>query len=99
MIVFLGCVLIIQASAFPPPPPDMFSKDADSRRPDLTKASPVPLAHPSHPPPAPPGTTKCNLSIAKAEVEIALIIKIEDIILISKFLIFPPKIIYNMYWN
>jgi hypothetical protein len=47
----------------------LFSKDADSRRPELTKASPVPLAQPSHPPPAPPGTTKCNLSTAIAELE------------------------------
>ena len=56
----------------------MFSKDADSSRPDLTKASPVPLAHPSHPPPAPPGTTKCNLSIAIAELERAPIMNRKD---------------------
>jgi hypothetical protein len=37
--------------------------------PDFTKASPVPLAAPSHPPPAPPGTTKCNLSTAIAALE------------------------------
>jgi hypothetical protein len=47
----------------------MFSKDADLSIPDLTNASPVPLAAPSHPPPAPPGTTKCSLSIAIADVE------------------------------
>jgi hypothetical protein len=68
----------------------MFSKDADPSIPDFTNASPVPLAHPSHPPPAPPGTTKCNFSIAIAEVEIALNKKIEEIIF-NKVFIFPPN--------
>jgi hypothetical protein len=72
----------------------MFSKDADPRRPDLTNASPVPLAQPSHPPPAPPGTTKCNFSIANADVEIALNKKIEDIIFIKVF-IYPPNKMLN----
>ena len=61
--------------AFPPPPPDIFSNDADFNIPDLVKASPVPLAVPSQPPPAPPGMMKCNLSTAKddegAEIAIA----------------------------
>ena len=90
--MFLGCVLIIQASALPPPPPDMFSNDADSSKPDLTKASPVPLAQPSQPPPAPPGTTKCSLSIATAEVERAPNINIKDRTFINIFFI-----IYNSF--
>jgi|TARA_X000001036_G_scaffold70437_1_gene61788 hypothetical protein len=65
----------------------MFSKDADSSRPDLTKASPVPLAHPSHPPPAPPGTTKCNFSIAIAELERAPIMNKKDINFMNIFFI------------
>ena len=87
MTVFLGIVLIIHESALPPPPPDIFSKDADSSKPDLTKASPVPLAHPSHPPPAPPGTTKCNLSIAIAELESAPTINKKDTIFMNIFFI------------
>ena len=51
--------------AFPPPPPDIFSNDALFKKPALVKASPVPLAVPSQPPPAPPPITKCNLSAAK----------------------------------
>jgi len=43
----------------------MFSNDALFNIPAFVKASPVPLAVPSHPPPAPPPITKCNLSIAK----------------------------------
>ena len=58
-------MLIIKANAFPPPPPDIFSNDALFKNPAFVKASPVPLAVPSHPPPAPPPITKCNLSIAK----------------------------------
>ena len=85
-------MFIIQAKALPPPPPDIFSNEADFRRPDLTKASPVPLAQPSHPPPAPPGTTKCNSSTACADTERAEHKKIADISLMS-FLIFPPFVI------
>jgi hypothetical protein len=70
----------------------MFSKDADSRRPDLTKASPVPLAQPSHPPPAPPGTTKCSLSTAIADVERVPKINKKDKTLINKFFII--KLLY-----
>ena len=44
----------MKAKAFPPPPPDIFSNDALFNIPDFVKASPVPLAVPSHPPPAPP---------------------------------------------
>ena len=72
-IVFSGLVLIIKANALPPPPPDMFSNDALFNIPDLVNASPVPLAVPSQPPPAPPPITKCNLSIAKLVDEIEVI--------------------------
>jgi hypothetical protein len=74
----------------------MFSKDADSRRPDLTKASPVPLAQPSHPPPAPPGTTKCNLSTAIAELERALNMNKKDTNFMNIFFIIYLSII-NIY--
>jgi hypothetical protein len=42
----------MKASAFPPPPPDIFSNDALFKKPAFIKASPVPLAVPSQPPPA-----------------------------------------------
>ena len=42
----------------------MFSNDALFKNPAFVKASPVPLAVPSQPPPAPPPITKCNFSIA-----------------------------------
>jgi len=58
----------------------MFSKDACSSKPDFSKASPVPLAVPSQPPPAPPGITKCNFSIATAEVDSAADITKVDMI-------------------
>ena len=44
--------------ALPPPPPDMFSKDAEPTKPAFVNASPVPRAVPSQPPPAPPGIKK-----------------------------------------
>ena len=44
--------------ALPPPPPDIFSYDAEPTRPDFVSASPVPRAVPSQPPPAPPGIKK-----------------------------------------
>ena len=48
--------------ALPPPPPDMFSYEAEPTMPDLVSASPVPRAVPSQPPPAPPGMRKWILS-------------------------------------
>ena len=53
-----GFVLIKNDRALPPPPPDMFSKDALLSIPDFVNASPVPLAVPSQPPPAPPPIKK-----------------------------------------
>ena len=50
--------------AFPPPPPDIFSKVAERIKAAFVKASPVPLAVPSHPPPAPPGIRKWILLIS-----------------------------------
>ena len=63
-------VLIMNDKALPPPPPDIFSNDALFKKPAFVSASPVPLAVPSQPPPAPPPITKCNLSIAKLVDEI-----------------------------
>ena len=62
-------MLIKNDRAFPPPPPDIFSKDALLSMPDFVNASPVPLAVPSHPPPAPPPIMKWSLSIANDCVE------------------------------
>jgi hypothetical protein len=61
----------MKANALPPPPPDIFSNDALFNIPAFVKASPVPLAVPSQPPPAPPPITKCNLSIATELVVVA----------------------------
>jgi hypothetical protein len=73
----------------------MFSNDADLSKPDLTKASPVPLAQPSHPPPAPPGTIKCNFSRAIAEVERAPNINIKDRNFMNIFFIITYSFVLN----